>query len=83
MQIKNEFIKDIAALLGSIVAYMEPDIIVLGGGLMKSKQYFLADVIKMVDDYVYETLRGKVKIVCAKYDQDCGIIGAAMQALEK
>ncbi len=79
LKLKEDFILDIAALIGSIVAYMEPDIFVLGGGLMKSKDYFLDDVIKKVDDYVYQTLRSNVKIVCAKYDQDCGIIGAAMQ----
>lgn len=81
LKIKHDFIEDIAALIGSIVAYMEPDIFVLGGGLMKSKDDFLDEVIKKVDDYVYLSLRGKIKVICAKYDQDCGIIGAAMQAL--
>ena len=79
LNLKNEFISNIAAFIGSIVAYMEPDIFVLGGGLMKSKDYFLDELIKKVDDYVYESLKGNIKIVCAKYDQDCGIIGAAMQ----
>lgn len=79
LNLKNEFISDVAAFIGSIVAYMEPDIFVLGGGLMKSKDYFLEELIKRVDDYVYESLKGNIKIVCAKYDQDCGIIGAAMQ----
>ena len=79
LSLKNEFISDIAAFIGSIVAYMEPDIFVLGGGLMKSKDFFLDELIKKVDDYVYESLKGNIKIVCAKYDQDCGIIGAAMQ----
>lgn len=79
IKLKEEFISNIAAFIGSIVAYMEPDVFVLGGGLMKSKDYFLDELIKKVDDYVYESLKGNIKIVCAKYDQDCGIIGAAMQ----
>lgn len=79
MSLQEEFIDNIAAFIGSIVAYMEPDIFVLGGGLMKSKDYFLDKLIKKVDDYVYESLKGKIKIVEAKYSQDCGIIGAAMQ----
>ena len=79
LMLKEEFISNIAAFIGSIVAYMEPDVFVLGGGLMKSKEYFLEELIKKVDDYVYESLKGNIKIVCAKYDQDCGIIGAAMQ----
>lgn len=81
LKIKHDFIRDIAGFIGSIVAYMEPDIFVLGGGLMKSKEYFFDELVKTIDDYVYETLKGHVKVVCAKYDQDCGIIGAAMQAL--
>ena len=80
LEIKEEFISNVAAFIGSIVAYMEPDIFVLGGGLMKSKEFFMDELIKKVDDYVYESLKGNVKIVPAKYDQDCGIIGAAMQA---
>lgn len=79
IKLKEEFISNIAAFIGSIVAYMEPDVFVLGGGIMKSKDYFLEELIKKVDDYVYESLKGNIKIVCAKYDQDCGIIGAAMQ----
>lgn len=81
LELKEEFISNVAAFIGSIVAYMDPDIFVLGGGLMKSKEYFLDELIKKVDDFVFTSLKGNVKIVCAKYDQDCGIIGAAMQVL--
>lgn len=79
LKIKNEWLENMAAFIGSIVAYMEPDIFVLGGGLMQSKQYFLEELKEKVNDYVFEYLKGKIKIVPAKYDQDAGIIGAAMQ----
>lgn len=79
LSVKKEWLEDMAAFIGSIVAYLEPDIFVLGGGLMKSSSYFLEELIKKVDEYVFEYLKGKVKIVKAKYDQDAGIIGAAMQ----
>lgn len=82
LNLKKEWIENMAAFIGSIVAYMEPDIFVLGGGLMKSSKYFLDELIKKVDDYVFEYLKGKIKIVAAKYDQDAGIIGAAMQAFK-
>ena len=80
LSIKKEWLEDMAAFIGSIVAYLEPDVFVLGGGLIKSAHYFLDELISKVDDYVFEYLKGKVKIVLAKYDQDAGIIGAAMQA---
>lgn len=83
LKIKQEFIDDMAAFIGSIVAYMEPDIFVIGGGIMKSKQYFFKEMVQKVNDYVHEYLKDKVLIVGAKYDQDCGIIGAAMQCFNK
>ena len=79
IKLVDTFIDDVAAFISSIVSYMEPDIFVLGGGLMKSKDYFLDRLIKRVDELSYKTLKGNIKIVVAKYDQDCGIIGAAMQ----
>lgn len=83
VSLRKEFIDNIAAFIGSIVAYIEPDVFVLGGGLMKSKDHFFTDLISKVDDYVYESLKGKVVIKVAEYDQDCGIIGAAMQCFAK
>ena len=79
IKLVDQFVDDFAAFISSIVSYIEPDIFVLGGGLMKSKEYFLDRVIKRVDELSYKTLKGNIKIVVAKYDQDCGIIGAAMQ----
>lgn len=78
LQLKEDFIENIAAFIGSIVAYMEPDIFVIGGGMMKSSQCFFKDIQKRVNDYVPNALKGKINIVPATYDQDCGIIGAAM-----
>ena len=79
LKIKKEWLENMAAFIGSIVAYMEPDIFVLGGGLMQSHQYFLSELKEKVKDYVFDYLKDKVQIVLAKYDQDAGIIGAAMQ----
>lgn len=87
MKLKEEFIENIAAFIGSIVAYMEPDIFVIGGGMMKSSASFLEAIKERVKDYVPEVLKQHIRIVPATYDQDCGIIGAAMlcfyQGLQK
>ena len=80
-EIIAEVVDNLAAFIGSIVAYMDPDIFVIGGGIMKSKDYFFNDLILKVNDYVHANLANKIKIVPAKYDQDCGIIGAAMLAM--
>ena len=83
LKLKEEFINDMAAFIGSIVAYMEPDIFVIGGGIMKSRNYFFNELVEKVNDYVHESIKDKVLIIPAKYDQDCGIIGAAMQCFTK
>ena len=78
-KIVDDFIEYMAAFISSIECYIEPDVFVLGGGVMKSKEYFLDRLISRIDDYVYDSLKVKIIIKCAKFGQDCGIIGAAMQ----
>jgi len=81
IKLKEEWLDDMGAFIYSIYCYIEPDIFVLGGGMMKSKDYFLDELTKHIySKYVVPSLKDSdcIKIVSAKYDQDCGIIGAAM-----
>lgn len=79
VSIKKEFITYLSSIMASIVSYIEPNVFVLGGGLMKSQEYFLDELKEAFNNLLYPALKGKIAIVKAKYDQDCGIIGAAMQ----
>ena len=64
--------------LSSMFAYIEPDVFVLGGGVMKSSHLFLNELREEIDKHVFPKLRGKVKVEIAQFDQDAGIIGAAL-----
>ena len=67
--------------MGSLVNILEPDVFVLGGGVMQSSEYFLDDLKKAIDNYVFPQMKGKVRIEKAYFDQDAGIIGASLLVL--
>lgn len=76
-ELVDEQIDLIAKGLAAIAHVVDPDVIVLGGGLMKSKDYFLDELRQRFDGYILGVMRGYTKIVEAKLD-DPGVIGAAM-----
>ncbi len=73
----DEQIDLIARGLAAIAHVVDPDVFVLGGGLMKSKEYFLDALKQRFDGYILGVMRGHTQIVEAKLD-DPGVIGAAM-----
>lgn len=76
--IVNEWIDSLAIGIANMVNYMEPDIFVLGGGVMLSKDYFMPQLMERLDHYLFDFLKGKIVIKPAHFDQDAGIIGAAL-----
>jgi glucokinase len=77
-KIKKEWLLYMGVALSSMFAYIEPDVFVLGGGVMKSSHLFLNELREEIDKHVFPKLRGKVKVEIAQFDQDAGIIGAAL-----
>lgn len=67
-----------AIALANMVTLYEPDVFVLGGGVMKSQALFLDKLQKKINQYLLPGLKGKVLIVPAKLDQDAGLIGAGL-----
>ena len=74
----EKFKNNLVATLLNITATINPDIIVLGGGVIKSKGYFLDDVInkfrQMAHDYAKNTI-----IEVSDFEEP-GIIGACLLA---
>lgn len=77
LELKNEWLNNLANALGSLANILEPDIFVLGGGVMQSSEYFLDELIVRFNKYVFPQMEGKIKIEKAHFDQDAGIIGAS------
>ena len=72
------YFKYIACGLTNIINILEPDMIVLGGGMSAQKEYLSTPVTKYVQEEMYGGLSLKTKIKAAVLGNDAGIIGAAL-----
>ncbi|WP_083584241.1 ROK family protein [Bacillus weihaiensis] len=77
-QILTEAVNYLAIGLANIIHTVNPEIIVLGGGVMKSKDYILQPLIEKTKQYVYPSLRDQLVIKPAHLDQKAGLIGAGL-----
>lgn len=80
-EIIEEFKKNLTVLLLNISSTINPDIIILGGGVIKSKDRFLADIIDRFKTQAH--LLAKDTIICTAEFDEPGIIGAALLAKNK
>ena len=76
--IVEEMLASLAKGIANIVHTIDPDMIVLGGGVMQSKEYIMPLLLDKVNDYLYPQLRNKVQIECASLGTKAGVIGAAL-----
>ena len=77
LEIKNDFIDSITTMMANIAHTVDPHCFVLGGGVMKSKEYFIDELNEMFNSKIHEGMRGFTPIFNVELD-DCGAIGAAM-----
>ena len=74
----HHWIEWMAIAIANMVNLYEPDIFILGGGVMKSRHFFMDELLVEVNRRVFPGMRGRVKITTAAYDQDAGLIGAGL-----
>lgn len=76
-EIRADFIDCITTMMANIAHTVDPHCFVLGGGVMKSREYFFEDLEKMFNEKIHKGMRGYTPILGVEID-DCGAIGAAM-----
>jgi glucokinase len=76
----NRYIDDLARGLANIVAFVNPEMIALGGGLSSAGDFMLRAVRPKVEELTTMSPRGQTKIVAAELGNDAGAIGAAVMA---
>lgn len=76
--ILDEAINYLAIGLANIVHTVNPEVIVIGGGVMKSKDLILQPLIEKTRNYLYPSLRDSLIIKPALLDQKAGLIGAGL-----
>lgn len=76
----DNFAKDLGFLLVSLKNLLDPEAIVIGGGVINSKMYWWDNMISRYNTSVNDP--ADLKIVPAKYLNNAGMIGAAKAVLD-
>jgi len=76
----NRYIDDLARGLANIIAFVNPEVIALGGGVSSAGDFMLQAVRPKVEELTTMVPRGKTRIVTAELGNDAGAIGAAVMA---
>ena len=63
--------------LGNVVDLLEPECIVVGGGIADLMSAFFADISRNLPRWSINRRAGEIPLVMARYGADAGIAGAA------
>ncbi|MBE5801807.1 MAG: ROK family protein [Clostridiales bacterium] len=74
----NHYVDYLARAIYTIIAFLDPEMIVLGGGVSKAGSFLLNAVRERVPNYLLFKTLPYSKIEIARLGPDAGIIGAAM-----
>ena len=81
LQIVDEMCYDLAMMFSAIAHVLDPDVFVIGGGVMKSKDVFLEKMISYYNTMIHPAMCS-VEFIEAELKEP-GIIGAAMLPISK
>lgn len=80
IRIVDKFIYDLSIYLVSLKNIFDPEAIIIGGGLINSKEFWLEKLQKSFKEMCNSSLQPE--ILSAKYLNDAGMIGAAKLAFD-
>lgn len=80
--IVDECVSELATLFANIAHTVDPHCFVVGGGVMKSKRYFLNQLVEQFNAKIHVGMRGYIPLLETELE-DCGAIGAAMLPMSK
>ena len=82
-EVLDRFVFWVARGLGSLISLLDPELVVLGGGLSRSNGNFLHRINDAVEGFVIGAgHRPSVPIVAAQFGEHAGAIGAALFGIE-
>ena len=77
-KIVNQFIEYLGIGVSNIINLLQPQVIVIGGGISKEGENLLVPLREYVIENIYTRQDPRTKVLAAKLGNDAGIIGAAM-----
>lgn len=78
IKIIDETVANLAMGIANIAHTLNPELFVMGGGVMESKEFILAPLQEKVKEYLFPDLAKSIRIVPASLSGKAGVIGAAM-----
>jgi glucokinase len=86
-EVCTEIFYDSARMIGigiyNIFQMLNPEAVILGGGLMNLGEAYIEEVRRTFSDYVKDMMYDPLEIVLAELKGDSGLIGAAALILER
>ena len=79
----NAFCDDLALGLSNVIAFVNPEVIALGGGVSSAGDFLLDRVKPLVEVRTTMVPRGTTRIVRATLGNDAGAVGAATAAMRR
>lgn len=70
----------LGVVLAGVINLINPEVIILAGGLSKADELLLEPIKAAVKERAFETPRKACRIIISKYDQKLGVVGAALLA---
>jgi len=80
-KVVDEFVDNLAIFLCTLKNFFDPEAIVIGGGLINSKDCWWEKMINRFHDYVNDS--SSISIVPAKYLNNAGMIGAGKMVFDR
>jgi glucokinase len=81
-QVLQETVELLSLWLSNIVDLLEPDVIIIGGGVAAMLGPFFGDIAKGLAEYCINSRCREIPMLKAHYGEDAGIAGAAALCLE-
>lgn len=81
--IRERMTERLAQMLGAAVNLLNPDVVVIGGGIAQAGEKLFTPVKKALDRYALESHRRRLRVVPAKLGEQAGVIGAGLLAWEQ
>ena len=82
MQVFNRFVKYLTIAINNVISFVDPDMIILGGGVSRAGDFLLDAVKATLPEYLFYPTLKQPELSIASLGNDAGIIGAALLGKE-
>ena len=82
LSVFNRFIKYLTIAINNVISFLDPDMIILGGGVSRAGDFLLDAIKAALPEYLFYPTLKQPELRIASLGNDAGIIGAALLGKE-